>query len=415
LGYTCHSIDRSVVNIVLEPVRHEFNISDTQLGLLSGFVFGLTYAVAGLPLGYLLDRVNRTKLLAGTMMLWSLLTLVAGFAQSFSQLLAARMLLGAAESAAHPASLSIISDRFPIRQRTSAMSLFFLSTALGTAAVFIIGSLVVANYGWRMAFFVAGIPGILLSVVVFLTVREPVRGAADGAPGDAPVRSYPPREVLRFGMSQRTYLNVFAALILHAALNTGFGAWIMSLLVRVHGFELAQAGLFVGVTAFVTGILGSGATGFITDHLSKRNILWLAWTPAITAVATALCCIGAAMADSPLVLMGMVIGFELMGRGFQGPGYGMATSVMKPAMRGLSMSAIQVATNLVGVGCGALMVGVLSDLYGGQASLKPALATLSLTGFWAAAHFYAASRTLRLDLERARAPDDAPDVRSQHA
>lgn len=166
LIYLCHAVDRSVISIVLEPLKQEFGISDSQVGILTGLAYATLYALAGIPIGYLIDRRNRRNLLAVLVAVWSACTVACGFAQNYWHLLTARLTVGAAEAGGAPTALSIISDLFPPDRRSTAISIFWVSTALGTAVSFAIGGLVAAEYGWRAAFFVAGLPGLLLVILL---------------------------------------------------------------------------------------------------------------------------------------------------------------------------------------------------------------------------------------------------------
>src|SRR5690606_9272996 len=207
LVYVSNSIDRTVMSILIEPVKAEFQLSDSQLGVLTGLAFGLTYALAGLPMGWLIDRVNRTKLLAAVVAIWSVCTSICGFAQSYPALVMARLAVGASESAAAPTAMSMIADLFPKERRSTAMGIFWTSTAFGTARSLLLGGVIAAIYGWRAAFFVAGVPGLILAVLIFLTVREPAREPDLGGRADEPAPT--PLQTLRFVCANPTVFHAF--------------------------------------------------------------------------------------------------------------------------------------------------------------------------------------------------------------
>ena len=181
LIFSCNFLDRAVLSLVAEPVRKEFGLSDSQLGVLNGFAFGLMFAVAGIPIGLLVDRVNRSRLLACMVFLWSGATAACGLAQSYVWLLIGRMAVGAAESGGAPTSYSLMSDYFPPRQRSTAVGFYYLGGAVGGLMCWLVGSRVAAHYGWRAALYVAAVPGITLAVLAFTTLREPKRGATEPA------------------------------------------------------------------------------------------------------------------------------------------------------------------------------------------------------------------------------------------
>jgi len=402
LIYTCNAIDRGVINVVLEPLRKEFALSDTQLGMLGGLAFGITTALAGVPIGYLIDRLNRVNILSGLVVIWSGLTALTGFSQSYAHLLAARMAVGLFEGGASPTIMSLISDRFPRAQRSSAVSLMFLAHPIGNGAVFIMGALVVAQFGWRGAFFIAGLPGIILALLAYFTVKEPVRGAMEvGSTPAVAARTYSVRETARFALSQPAFLHVLAGIIITALMTASLAVWIMSLLIRVHGLTTIHAGFVVGFAVVACGMLGTTIGGFLSDRLAKRNTVWLAWVPAIACTVAGALGVGVGLAPSMLLLLPLLVGFEVIANMYKGPGYGLALSLMKPNMRGLSMSTVQMCANLLGAGFGPFLLGMLSDAYGGPNSLQPAIATMTLAGLWAGLHFFLAGRTLEKGLQRA--------------
>ena len=178
LVYLVHSIDRQVISVVLEPIRHEFHASDKMLGLIA-LAYSVLFALACLPAGWLIDRTNRVRLLSGLLAGWSGLTALCGFTASFAMLLLARAGVGAAEAGASPTIMSLISDYFEPRRRALAIGICYTSTAFGVSASFLIGSIVAAAHGWRAAFWVAGAPGLILAASILATLREPTRGAMD--------------------------------------------------------------------------------------------------------------------------------------------------------------------------------------------------------------------------------------------
>lgn len=175
----CSYMDRTIIGLVIEPVRAEFGLSDGQMGFLSGLAFGIAFAVTALPFGWLVDRCNRAKLLALVVALWSLLTMLCGMAQSYLMLLASRMSVGAAEAGGSPTGVSIISDYFAPKERSSAIAIWYSSATLAVIVTFLFGGYVAQHYGWRATFLFAGIPGLVIALLIFFTLREPVRGARD--------------------------------------------------------------------------------------------------------------------------------------------------------------------------------------------------------------------------------------------
>jgi predicted MFS family arabinose efflux permease len=179
VAYTCQSIDRQIIAVVIEPIKREFKVDDLAMGFLGGLAYTATFALACIPAGWLIDRMKRRVFLAGLLSIWSALTLLCGFAGGYLSLLVLRMGVGASEAGAQPACISLISDFFGPRQRSSVIGYFYLSTAIGISISFFAGGMIAAHFGWRAAFFIAGLPGILIAVVIATTLRE-----CNNAPGD---------------------------------------------------------------------------------------------------------------------------------------------------------------------------------------------------------------------------------------
>ena len=182
LVYAFNFIDRQILVILQEPIKLEMGLSDAQLGLLSGFSFALVYITAGIPIAYWADRSNRRNIIAGSLTIWSGMTALSGLAQNYSQLLLARIGVGIGEAGGSPPAHSMISDYYPPAQRATALAIYSTGIYLGVAAGFLLGGVISQVYGWRTAFMAAGLPGVVLAVVLLLTVREPVRGRWESAP-----------------------------------------------------------------------------------------------------------------------------------------------------------------------------------------------------------------------------------------
>jgi predicted MFS family arabinose efflux permease len=399
LIYTLHAVDRSVMSVVVEPIKKEFSLGDGDLGILTGLAFGLTYAIAGLPLGYLIDRVDRRRLLSVLVAVWSGCTALCGVAQSYASLVAARLAVGMAEAGGAPTALSMIGDLFPPRRRSTAIGVFWASTALGTAASFILGSLIAVHYGWRAAFLVAGLPGIFIAALLFFTVAEPRRSGAgkQAAP--------PLGETLRFVLKRPFFIHVFVGMTLNSMMLSGVLVWQASFLIRVHHLSLAQAGLLAGLAAGIFGGIGSLLGGPLGDRVFKQGglaALPLAATcTTLVSIATGLVFL---LSNSLIVALAGLIAFEMIVRGYTAPGYSAILGTVQPRMRGISVSALQIATNLIGYGLGPFIAGVVSDRVGGPAGIRWGLAALMLTGVWGCVHYLLAWRA------GLRAPPEAEEA-----
>src|SRR5262245_57350361 len=269
---TVNFYDRQVLGAVQEKIRKEWGLSDSQLGWL-GTSFILLYAVVGLPLGRLADRANRAWLLASGVGLWSALTFASGFAASFWTLFLLRLAVGVGEATCAPTASSLIGDLVPAGRRARAMSVFMLGLPLGLALSFFVSGEVAARHGWRAAFFVAGVPGLVLAVAAVF-IREPARA------GPGPEVAPPPFfTVARRILSLPTMWWIILSGALHNFNMYALGTFIASFLIRYHGLDMAKAGSISGLV-YGCGALGIFAAGWLGDRAFRRHVrgrLTVAW------------------------------------------------------------------------------------------------------------------------------------------
>jgi predicted MFS family arabinose efflux permease len=376
LVYSCHFLDRAVISLVAEPLRHEFALSDSQLGLLTGLGFGLMFALAGIPIGVLVDRVNRRNLLAGVVFLWSSATAVCGLAQNYVALLVARMAVGAAESGGAPTSMSLISDYFPPQQRSTAVGFYYLGNALGGVMCFIVGSYVAAHFGWRAAFFVAGVPGILLAILALTSLREPPRGGTDSR-ASATGASEPPVP-LAVALRQIVSNPALVCLILAAPMASSsvatLGAWLPSFFMRSHGMALGHASLVLAIAGGGFGALGSIVGGTLADRVARKNPARRAVFAAVAQILAIPVVVTAIL--TPVMSLSVGLAFLAFAMIFSTipVAFGSMLTIAGPRIRGITSATMQVVTNLIGYGMGPFIAGVISDSIGGDNSLRYALA-----------------------------------------
>lgn len=390
LIYACHFLDRMMISIVVEPVRAEFHLTDSQLGLLTGLAYGAMFAIAGIPLGLLIDRVNRIKLLALLVMVWSAMTALTAVTQNFTQLLLVRMGIGATESGGSPSSLSLISDLFPPSKRSTAIGCFFLSNAVGALLCVFIGGFVAAQYGWRTAMWLAGVPGLALAVILILTVREPSRGATDKGV-KVKQTAIGLIAVLRFIGSKRAILQLLIGTTISVAGVAAMGSWLPAFAMRCLGLDLKQAGFSLGLATGLFGAFGSLFGGILGDKLAKSNPrrrMDLAMAVCLLAAifGTTGLCVHNAILSIGLLSLSMMVAFSVFSNAF-----GSMLSMTGSHMRGTISASMQISTNLIGYGLGPLAVGMLSDWYHGD--LRAAMITVLGISFpWAALHFWLSAR-----------------------
>ena len=400
LVYACHALDRGLPNILIEPVRHEFNLSDSQLGLFSGMAFGVAFFLTGFPMGYLSDRVpNRRNMLALVVLAWSALTALGGFAKSFMHLIIVRFGLGAAEAGTAPLTMPMLSDIFPPHQRATALGIFYTSQPIGGFLATALGGYIAAEYGWRAAFFIAGIPGLIAAILVYTTLRDPRRGEMDEKPAEnmgaaengGQIRM---RDAFVFLRQNPALLALMFGCAMLGLLSITLGAWVASFFMRVHNLGLAETGFIIGASAAFSSITSPMAFGWLADKLAPGDARWplrLIWLASLGSMAFTM-----AQLFVP-VLSVVVVCFilsEALRVGYAPPTYSVLLNRTPSNLRGSVMSLLQLFTALMGFGVGPLLTGALSDYFGGGTAIKYAMAVVSILFVVASISLIVASRGL---------------------
>jgi MFS family permease len=268
LIYGLNFLDRTIFNVLIEPIKREFQLSDTAMGLPAGFGFVLFYSLLGMPVARFADRANRRNIVAIAFAFWSAMTALCGMAQSVTVLALARIGVGIGESAGTSASQSIVADHFNKDERPRALGIFAIGTYFGVFLGYFVGGWVNQYYGWRAAFLVAGVPGMFLAILFRLTVQEPRRGAADGG---VPQQSEALGPTFSFLFSQKTFVIVLIGFCLTSYLNYATAAWIPSFLARMHHLSSAQVGTYAGTFKGLFGIAGTLLGGFVVARISRND------------------------------------------------------------------------------------------------------------------------------------------------
>ena len=413
--YTLNFLDRQVVNILAEPIKRDLGLADWQLGMMSGLAFAVFYTVLGIPIARLAERKNRPMIIGASVAAWSAFTLLCGFAQNFWQLIIARIGVGVGEAGCTPASHSLISDYVPREKRASAIAFYSIGTPLGTLAGMAMGGLVADAYGWRVAFMVAGAPGVIFALVAIFTLIEPRRQLA----ADLAARAF---NQISFGAAlavlatKKTFWLVAFAASIKAFVGYGHAPFTASFFFRNHGVELAQTaalfglksagflGLALGLIGGTAGVIGAWLGGVLADKLGAKDLRAYVIVPAIASVITIPFFITAVSLDSAVAAGLLLVVPALLGTLWYGPVYATAQSIVDPAMRATASAVLLFIINLVGLGLGPLAVGALSDLLAGPMGLgeaqgvRWALIISSLFGLIAFVLFWLARKTIREDM-----------------
>lgn len=397
---TLSMVDKMLITVLLDPIKREFSLSDTQLGLLTGISFSLFFAFAGIPLGIAADRSNRRNIIAICITIWSIATALCGFTTGFLQLLLLRFVVGAGESGATPSAVSMISDLFPLRERARALAVYYLFTPIGSGVGMTVGAILVAAYGWRTTVISAGLPGLAVVAILLLTVREPKRLNVHGL-SDAKSEAPPVRETMRFILSQRSLLHTAAGVTLTTIAINAFGMWMFPFFTRVDHIAPAQAGWMISVATYPIASVGMIAVGVLADRLARRDERWRVWIPSAMSFACFPLAVAAVMTADPIVALGFTGIWMMCGTSWFGASYAVCQSLVMPRMRATLSAMMLLLTTLLGFGVGPLITGHISDMFAASAgamSVGYGMAGANLLAIWGGVHFFLAARNLRRDL-----------------
>lgn len=403
LGYVVNVMDRSVLGVLIESIKREFGASDAWLGTLGGLAFALFYATLGIPIAILADRWSRRNVLAISIALWSAMTALCGMAANFWMLLTARVGTAVGEAGGTPPSHALISDYFSRSQRATALSLYALGVPVGAMIGSFAGGWLNEFYGWRDAFIILGLPGLLVALLVRLTVREPQRGHAEGVVASI-ANAQAPRilAVFRYLWQRTSFRHVCLAAALHSVVWYAGSQWNAAFFARSHGLSSGEAGSWLALFAAV-GAVGTFLGGSLADRLSVRfaDRRWYMWVPGAATLAmvpfqfTSYLAPDMAMAIPSFCIMVVLASF------FFGPSFAMTQGLAPLRMRAVATSILLFVQTLIGLGLGPLIAGALSDYLNprlGADSLAYGLVIVGLVNLWAAAHYFRGARTLREDL-----------------
>ena len=428
-AYACSFVDRIIISVVGQPLIAELQLSDLQFGLLGGMAFAIFYTAFGLPIARMAEGRGRTVILSSSIAVWSLMTMLCGVAQSYAQLLLFRMGVGVGEAGCTPVSHSLISDHYPPARRASALSVYFLGVPLGTLLGAFVGGWVGEALGWRLALIWAGAPGLVLALLVWLTIREPTRGHSEGRP----VEPAPPPLRAVFTRVRRVpslWLLAVGCTLTTMAAN-GISTFAPPFFVRGFGLRLGEVGLYFGLVMGISGLAGILAGGFGADLAGRRDQRWYAWLPAIgVGLSGPLYALAYSQASIWRALP-LILGGGMCLSLYVSPVFAVAQNLVEPRMRASISAILLLAMNLLGQGLGPTLMGQASDALAAQrfgadyharclsgpadssdargcadastAGLRQTLVGTAATLPIGAIFFALAARTLRRDLEQARA------------
>jgi MFS family permease len=398
--YTFNFIDRQILSILLEPIKLELGLSDTQLGLLTGFAFAAFYATLGIPIARYADRNNRRNLIALALAVWSGMTALSGFAQNFWHLLLARIGVGVGEAGCSPPAHSMLADYFPANRRATALGVYSLGIPIGILFGFLAGGWINEFFGWRVAFFVVGVPGLLIALVVRYTMREPPRGMAEGL---AVAGSQPGvLETFEYLWQKRSFRHLAFAGALTAFVGYGVVTWMPAFLMRSHGMQTGEIGTWLGLILGIPGGIGIALGGWLADRYGARDTRWFLWIVTVALLVAMPFSLGVYLAASPYLALLLLVIPVALGNFYQATTFSQTQGLVTLRMRAVAAAVLLFILNIIGLGLGPQVTGALSDLLRpqfGEESLRWSLFICSLVNVWAAYHFYVAGKYLKGDLE----------------
>ena len=369
-AYTLNFVDRSIVASVGQAIKLDLKLTDTQLGLLGGLYFALLYTVLGIPIARLAERRSRVNIMSVAIFVWSGFTALCGIATSYAMLASFRFGVGVGEAGLSPPAHSLISDTVPPEKRASALSIYSLGVLLGVMIAAVAGGWLAQNYSWRVAFIALGLPGALLALAIRLLIREPARGAME--PGHARMTLVQPyslrsdvAETLRvaramFGNPVLFHMMLGITLISFA--GYGAGAFIQPYWSRTFGLGYAQIGLITGLIGGTSQFIGVLLGGFVSDRLARSGLsIWYGLVPAIGIAAAYPLIVALYSADSWQSAAIWLLFPGALTNTYMGPTYGVVQNAFPPAQRATAVAVLFLVLNLIALGFGPPLTGLLID------------------------------------------------------
>lgn len=405
--YTFNFVDRQIIAIVSPAIKDELGLSDSMLGLLKGLAFALLYTLLGIPIAWLADRKNRVNIVTVSLAVWSAFTALSGLAANATQLALARVGVGVGEAGGSPPSHSIISDYFPKEKRATALALYSLGIPFGQMIAFLGGGWVLENLGWRNAFLLVGLPGILLAIVLKLTVREPIRGSKDGGAPSAPVSF---RDGVKALLSIPSFWGLLVAATAASFTGYGVGMWAVDFFKRAYAIPpeaIQTITIPLGILNGVAYGVGTWLGGMLTDRFGRRNKGAYALIPGLGMALTipvGLLQLWAPTADWALFWTApFLIGLGM----YLGPTWALVQTLAPANMRAFAVAFMFFILNIIALGFAPLWVGGLSDLFaqgsGEATGLRLALSSLALSSVISVIAFFWTAKKLPEDWVRATA------------
>ncbi|WP_411816357.1 spinster family MFS transporter [Hyphococcus sp. DH-69] len=415
--FTLNYIDRQIINILAEPIKQELGLADWQLGVMTGLAFAVFYSLLGIPIARFAEYGNRPLIISLSIGFWSAFTVLCGVARNFVQLVLVRVGVGVGEAGCAPAALSLISDYAPKQKRASAIAFFSIGTPLGFLIGTTVGGLIADMYGWRVAFYVAGAPGILIAFIAYFTLREPRAAQALQAVKTAENRVNF-RDAMKLLYNKKTYWLIVFGFAIKSFISYGHSPFTASFFLRNHAEEIASLaaqfnvqsigflGLALGGIGGTAGVIGTFLGGYLADRFSKNDIKAYVTIPAVASLVTIPLYISAILVGSAVAAIFLLALQAVVNALWFGPVFATAQTIVPRHVRATATAVLMLVVNLIGLGLGPVGVGLMSDIFAHQFNmgegegLRWSLIVSTFPGFLAAYLFWRARRTVVEETEQ---------------
>ncbi len=363
--YLFNSIDRYIVSVIAQPIKEELHLADWELGLMTGFAFSMLYVLVGFPMAKLADRKNRVNILSICLVIWSGMTALCGLSANFIQLCLFRMGVGIGEAGCLPASHSLISDYFSSKKRAKALAIFGLGLPLGGLVGMIVGGAAMDQWGWRATFFIVGIPGILVALVVRLLLKEPLRGRFDV---DQKVEETRPqrrwqRDVAKGLWRSPVARNVILGVVLTSFFGSATSIFLGPYLIRRFDLSYTEVGLVISISFMLGSAISTLLGGLLADWAGRRDMRWNMWIPAIGIAASGPLYIAAYMQSSWIGLGLFLFLASVVGTTHLALSYAVLHNASPANTRASVTVIVQFCVTLIGQSIGPLVAGLAIDMY----------------------------------------------------
>lgn len=399
LVYIFNFVDRQILALLMESIKLDLNLSDTQLGFMSGIAFAIFYTTLGIPIARLADRYNRVTIISLAVAIWSGMTVLSGMAANFWQLVMARIGVGIGEAGCTPPAHSLISDYFPQQERSRAIAIYMMGVPLGILVGFLIGGWINEVYGWRFAFIALGLPGLVIAVIVKFTIKEPLRGRYDQEIDSE--ENFSIRESFQYLWQKRAFRYLLVAMSLTTFVGGGSAQWQATFFIRNHGMNTGELGAWLSIMGGLCGAIGIYVGGYLAERYGRDNEPLQMRAIMVAILLLLVAGIISMLVDNRYIALCWVGVSNILYFLHYGPAYALVVSLAQPRMRAMASAIVLLAVNLIGGGFGPQAVGLLSDVLSaslGDQALRWAIIINFSVLLGAAYCFYQVRYSVRDDL-----------------